>query len=347
MGILKKLNVVRKAITRNATKNIGKSYTVPTLAVGEKATINRVLICRPNHRLGNLLLITPLIEELNNRFPDCKVDVFAKGGLGNILFKNHTNVDKVIQLPRKPLKQLPKYIAGWIAIKSRRYDIAINVVSYSSSGKLSTQKSNSTYKIFGAEADELTKYPDYAHVAKYPVYCLRNFLTLLGYPEDTSPAPLLDLKLDAAEIAHGKQLLNELIDANKKTIAIFTYATGAKCYPPSWWEPVYESLKAEFAGYNIIEVLPVENVSQIDFKAPTFYSKDVREIAAVIANCQIFFGADSGIMHLASAAQTPTVGLFSITKPDTFKPYGNKSIAIDTNTTSTQDIIKAVSKILN
>jgi hypothetical protein len=38
-----------------------------------------------------------------------------------------------------------------------------------------------------------------------------------------------------------------------------------------------------------------ENVSQIAFK-PTFYSKDIREIGAVIANTEIFIGADSGII---------------------------------------------------
>jgi predicted Rossmann-fold nucleotide-binding protein len=57
-------------------------------------------------------------------------------------------------------------------------------------------------------------------------------------------------------------------------------------------------------------VLPVENVSQIGFKAPTFYSKDVREIGALMANTEVFIGGDSGIMHLASASKVSTVGLF-------------------------------------
>jgi ADP-heptose:LPS heptosyltransferase len=65
----------------------------------------------------------------------------------------------------------------------------------------------------------------------------------------------------------------------------------------------YDRLKAEYPNYNIIEVLPVENVSQIGFKAPTFYSKDVREIGALMANTEVFIGGDSGIMHLASASK--------------------------------------------
>ena len=62
-----------------------------------------------------------------------------------------------------------------------------------------------------------------------------------------------------------------------------------------------ERLQTEFPQHNIIEVLPVQNVSKLSFKAPTFYSKDVREIASLIANTVVFIGADSGIMHLASA----------------------------------------------
>jgi hypothetical protein len=69
-------------------------------------------------------------------------------------------------------------------------------------------------------------------------------------------------------------------------------------------------IKSRVSNYNIIEVLPVENVSQMGFKAPTFYSKDVREIGALMANTEVFIGGDSGIMHLASASKVSTVGLF-------------------------------------
>jgi hypothetical protein len=74
---------------------------------------------------------------------------------------------------------------------------------------------------------------------------------------------------------------------------------------------LYDRLKAEYSNYNIIEVLPVENVSQIGFKAPTFYSKDVREIGALMANTEVFIGGDSGIMHLASASKSEYRRTFS------------------------------------
>jgi len=55
-----------------------------------------------------------------------------------------------------------------------------------------------------------------------------------------------------------------------------------------------------------------------------------------------FVGADSGMMHLASAAQLPVVGLFSVTNTDKYAPYGAKSVAINTNETTIDDWIQAI-----
>ncbi|RZJ31083.1 MAG: lipopolysaccharide heptosyltransferase family protein, partial [Flavobacterium sp.] len=54
------------------TKSIGSSNTGAGFDVADGATIKQVLVCRPNHRLGNLLLITPLLDELSTIFPDCQ-----------------------------------------------------------------------------------------------------------------------------------------------------------------------------------------------------------------------------------------------------------------------------------
>jgi ADP-heptose:LPS heptosyltransferase len=178
------------------------------------------------------------------------------------------------------------------------------------------------------------------------VYEFRSFLTKLGFPKNENPVPPLDLKLSVAELAEGKKIVDKIVPNDKKTIAIFTYATDDKCYSETWWEEFYEQLKTKYEDYNILEVLPVENISQIGFKAPTFYSKDIREIGSVIANTEIFIGADSGIMHLASASLTPTVGLFSRPNINMYRPYNNNSVAINTNTNTTAESIKVINDIL-
>ena len=333
---------------RSLTRNVGTTQLVSDGATGPLIEIKRVLICRPNHRLGNLLLITPLVQEIENTFPDCKIDLFIKGGLGPIVFKNYKNVDRFIVLPKKPFNELVKYAKVWMSLKKHKYDIAINIAQSSSSGRISAQFSNSKYKFFGDDIEEIqSKYDDYVHMAKSPVYYFRYCLDKLGYKGSDNPIPSLNLKLSAVEIAEGQKALKQIVDNGKKTISIFTFATGEKCYSESWWEIFYGRLLKEYPDYNIIEILPVENVSQIGFKAATFYSKDIREMGALIANTEVFIGADSGIVHLASASQTPTVGLFSVTQTSIYEPYGNKNIAINTNTTTIDEWITIVNGILN
>lgn len=346
MSSKKKVNAFRRSLMQKLTKNIGNTG-IGTIEPIDKNKIKKVLICRPNGRLGNMLLITPLVEEVTKNFPNCKIDVFVKGTLAPIVFEKYENIDKIIHLPKKPFKELIKYFKVWTLIRKQKYDVAINVDQNSSSGRLGVKFSTAKYKFFGNLPEGVTlEHKDYEHIAKYPVYNFRYFLSQVGIKDTNEPVAPLDLKLSEAEIANGKQILDKIVDPNKRSIAIFTYATGEKCYNPTWWTEFYTALKNEFPDENIFEVLPVENVSQINFEAPTFYSKDVREIGSVLANVAVFVGADSGIMHLSSAAKAPTAGLFSVSNLKKYEPYGNGSIGLDTNVLGIPDFIKAIKEIL-
>jgi heptosyltransferase-3 len=348
MSVLSKINHYRRGVMRNLTKNIGNPKMQDDFILVDKKEIKRVLICRPNGRLGNLLLITPLVQEVAEVFPNCKIDLFVKGKLAPIIFENYDVVNKTIHLPKKPFKSLLQYIKVWISIKSEPYDMAINVDQNSSSGRLAVRFSNAKYKFYGDSSDEsLSKKNDYEHIAKYPVYNFRNYLTKLRVPKTNKIIAPLDLKLSAIELAEGKKILDSIVDPSKKTICLFTYATGAKCYSEDWWENFYAKLKIEYRGYNIMEILPIENVSQIGFQAPTYYSVDIRQMGAVIANVDLFIGADSGIMHLASAVKTPTVGLFSVSNIKKYEPYDGGSIGIDTEHCSQLEYFRIFNSILN
>lgn len=347
MSLLKKVNIFRRGLMKGITKNIGESKLITNGEQINKEEVKRILITRPNHRLGNQLLITPLIQELTATFPNAKIDLFLKGGVGNILFENYAQVDQKINLPKKHFKELGKYIGGWFRLKKHKYDIVINVAKNSSSGRLSTKLANSKYKFFGLDESEFThKFDNLNHIAKFPVYSFRESISHLGIEPNLATVPSLKMMLSKEEISKGKIDLEKLKEKDTKTIALFTFATGAKCYSKEWWSTFYNDLKTTLPDYNIIEVLPVENVSQLDFSIPHYYSKDVREICGFFANCDVFIGADSGIMHLATASGVPTLGLFSVTQPDTYQPYGNHSKGINTNTTSNAEIIQDAKQIL-
>ncbi|WP_299554459.1 glycosyltransferase family 9 protein [Seonamhaeicola sp.] len=348
MSFKDRINGIRRKLMGRLTKGVGRSYSMPKEGDLKIEDVKNVLIIRPNHRLGNQLLLTPIVQEVLNTFPNCTVDLFVKGGVAHPVFENYERVDRIIKLPRKPFNNLFKYLRSWISVKGKSYDLVINGDKSSSSGRLLTQHAKAKFKIFGEVTGDIeNKYSDYRHISKYPVYNLRRYLELLGFDNHETDMPLLDIKLNAPEIANGKKILDDLVKNAKKTICIYTNATGDKCYSEAWWETFYERLKKEFPDYNIIEMLPIENISKINFKAPHFYSKDIREMGGVLRNVSIFIAADNGVMHLASASLVPTVGFFSITKEAVYGPYGNGSLAFNTNHTNIEDWIAGIKNILN
>lgn len=287
------------------------------------------------------------MQEVSATFPDAQIDLFIKGTTGPVIFKNYSSVNSIFALPKKPFKNPAAYLKAWLRMVRGRYDLVINAVSNSSSGRLAARMIEAPLKISGdPESHSNPETDHWRHIALGPIYSFRNFVSQLGLKASGDTFPVLDLKLSPAEIGNGKTILRKLTGNDKPVIALYTYATGAKCYSPSWWESFYEQLQVAFVGYEIIEILPVENVSQLAFRLPSYYSKDIREIGSVIANTTAFIGADSGIMHLASASGAPTIGLFAVTDPLNYRPYNPGSLAIDTRKGSLSEWIASIRSTL-
>jgi ADP-heptose:LPS heptosyltransferase len=67
---------------------------------------------------------------------------------------------------------------------------------------------------------------------------------------------------------------------------------------------------------------------------------DLLTAAAVLRRCRFFIGNDTGIMHLAAAAGTPTLGLFGPSPPEQYAPWGAHT-AIVTTIVSYADLVGA------
>lgn len=331
---------------RKLTASVGKRRAKTMGMDYHHSSIKKILVIRPNHRLGNLLLITPLIQELHDLYPNAKIDIVVKGNLAKVLFKEYQNINQLIILPRKAFKEFFLYIRVFISVGRGKYDLAINTNDNSSSGRILTRISKASHKLFGDQDNDNTILEN--HLAKKSIVNLRRYLASfgkVGFLEKNIPN--LSLKLTAAELKIGKSVLDKLVPSKKPTLCIFTFATGIKCHSKKWWHTFYSKLSDSYADqYNIIEVLPAENVSQIDFIAPSYYSRDIREMAAVFNATKLCIAADSGIMHLSSASEIPTIGLFNHTDPKKYEPYNLSSKAVDTNAVSIDDLVLLIDDIL-
>ena len=342
MMSIKILNPLKRRIFNFLTNSFQNSKNKEQIKRLTKDSHIKVLISRPNHRLGNQLLITPLVQEVKKQFPNSEIHLVVNGNLSSILFSEFHYVEKIINLPKKPFNNILTYLSKTINLMSNKYDIAISGTADSNSSKIFVKLSRAKFKIYNSGTNHQNK-P--VHIAKYPIY---NFKTFFSSAKDLIDYNYtkLSISLTNEEIKTGNQLLKGLFKNDKDTICIFTYATGNKCHSKEWWYELYEKLKSNFNDFNILEILPVENVSQINFLSTHLYSKDLREIASIIENSVIFLGADSGMMHLSVSTNTTTVGFFNVTNPNLYGPYGDKNQSINTNSTPINEIMEKIKRLI-
>ena len=318
--------------------------------------INRILVIRPNHRLGNALLLTPLITELERVFPGAEIDIVVGGQAAPSLFNGCASVGHIFHLPRYMIRH-PVFMARTVLrIRQIRYDLAIDPTEGSNSARLFLQWARPRYTVGVPDAlsDDsrgwralLLSAP--SHMAQLPIYLLRHSLSSQVAVEVSYPT--LAVHLNAAELRAGKRTLNAMLPVNEDgssriIVGIFANATGDKCYGEAWWTRLIAAIRANRPKFLIVEIVAAHGRSQLGSHFPSFFSSNPRKMASVIANLTCFISADCGVMHLGSASGAPTVGLFSITDSSKYGPYGPDNHAVRTEGKSPDDIAAIVVSIV-
>jgi heptosyltransferase III len=299
--------------------------------------IHRILICRPNHRLGNAVLLSPLLAELETLYPGAEIDMISAGDAAHVLFATRFQIRRVIGLPRRIARHLWLTVRQLRQLRSDTYDLAIDACNGSQSGRLLLAIVNARYKV-GFPDDRQPGNPSGRgglvsppHLAQRNVFLLR---TAYAGTVDREYPPL-NVELSATELQHAGRTLDAVLGVSgqprtQPVIGIFANATGAKCYGEAWWSEFLAGLRAARADLRIVDVLAEHGRSQLGERFPTYYTRDLRKLTGVIANMDAFISADCGVMHLAVASGTPTFGMFSVTDPEKYAPYGGHNTAFHT-----------------
>jgi ADP-heptose:LPS heptosyltransferase len=296
--------------------------------------IHRILVCRPNHRLGNAILLSPLLQDIDTRFPGAEIDIVSAGTAAITLLATRFSVRSVMAFPRRTARHPWACLALIRQLRRNRYDLAIDACPNSYSGRLALGICRARYKIgfplSTRVGDALRGYLDDCppHMAKRAVHLLRTACA----HSCMADWPALRIELHPGELERGRRALATLVEgAGGPVIGIFSNATGIKRYPESWWADFVDALRAHRPDIRFVNVLAEHGRSQLPGVEAAFYSRDLRKLAAVLAGMDGFISADCGVMHLACAVQTPTLGLFVLPNHDKYGPYGPGNMAIEAN----------------
>ncbi|MEO8779955.1 MAG: glycosyltransferase family 9 protein [Rhodanobacter sp.] len=296
--------------------------------------IHRVLICRPNHRLGNSVLISALISEVEALYPGAEIDLLGSQAAAD-LYAERFRVHRVLVLPQRIARHLWDSGHTLRELRRSRYDLAIDACNGSQSGRITLALARATYKLGFPDlslnprsAWHALACPD--HLAQRSVFLLRQ-----AYAGETrSSYPELNLEVTPGEKRAASLVVASMCGGARRqrgpTIAIFPNATGAKCYGEDWWRQFVGTFQSLCPQVRLVDMLAAHGRSQLGSKLTPCYSRNLRRMAAMIACMDGFISADCGVMHLAAASGTPTLGLFSVTDPAKYAPYGGDNAALDT-----------------
>jgi len=307
------------------------------LGVGElpPRDIFRILLLRPNHRLGNTLLLTPLLTELERRYPGAEIDLVTGCEAAEEVFAGFRQIRHIHQLTRRPGHHPVHLLRTMLRLRRNRYDLAIDSTRGSRSGRLLLSLSGARH-LLGLPSSKrelrdggstwqaaLSHAP--SHFSLDGVYALRCAMGLPFIAQDHTWPPMR-IHLRAEEQACGRTLLTDLLghapDGDHQIIALFPNATGNKRLGGEWWLALVDALQAAHPQLRFIEMLPAHGQSQLQLRFPAFYSSNVRRMAALLAQCNGYISADCGVMHLACAAGVPTLGLFTRDNLTRYRPRG-------------------------
>lgn len=314
--------------------------------------IHKILVCRTVHTLGDSLTLTPLLQELGATYPGAEVDIINGCAAAQSIYGQFFFVRRIFQLPAHAVRHPLRTFRAIRAMQQRQYDLVIDPDPESQSGRLLTLLARATNSLgfcgpkkSGRLTDEVAIPAEPRHKGTLPVYLLRS---ATGEPVGQREYPGLDIRVSPAERRLGRETLARLNTrqgnpaANKGSIGVYAYATGNKNFGPDWWNRFLRVLEPAVAQYSLIEILPALGYSPLESRYPGFFSSDVRKMAAVMANLRWYISADCGVMHLASAARTPTVGIFSVTPLDEWGPYGGGNRAIDARDMTPEQVAQRV-----
>ncbi len=296
----------------------------------------RVLICRVSHSLGNTLLVTPLLQEIEATWPGVEVDLITRSQAASEIFAGYDCVRNIYCLPRHGVRHPLRFLHLLRRMRDTHYDLAIDTDPRSQSGRALLLHSRARYKLGfvgsnkgGALSHAIDPAPAPKHAGQFPVYLLRAALR-----RTASEYPPLDLRLTRPEREQGEQILARLtariagVAKKKGIIGIFANATGPKVLDETWWRDFMPAIEAHFADFIIVEIVPMSGVSMLGNRYPAYYSTSVRRLATVLSELSILICLDCGIMHLARASGTRTATIFTSTDTAEWGPYGSGAYVI-------------------
>ncbi|HYW02298.1 MAG TPA: glycosyltransferase family 9 protein [Gammaproteobacteria bacterium] len=312
--------------------------------------IHRILVIRTSHSLGNTLLLTPLLQELETVYPGAEIDIASRSAVAAEIYGYYPGVRRILTVPSGRIRHLPDHLERLRQLRAVAYDLAIDSDPQSQSARLLLGVIRARYKLGYVSAKKSAgvthgvPVPDHVrHKGMLPVHLLRA--ATCRFTEAGFPPP--DIRLVPSEREWGRQRLQALVTGSDSAgrsgfVGVFANATGHKALPREWWDAFMACLEPLRERHRVVEILPASGRSMLGDRYPAYYSTDIRRLAGVLGALDQFICLDCGVMHLACAAGAPVRAIFTTSPAEEWGPYGPGMHAIEARDREPPEVARRV-----
>ena len=294
----------------------------------------RILVARTD-RMGDVLLSTPVIKNLRDRFPGTYIAAMIKESLVDLL-RNNPYLDEVIAFDKK---QKHKGLIGSIRfareLKKRKFDLALILhptnrvhlilffagikqrIGYDKKwGKLNTRILKHD-KQFGQK-----------HETEYAL----DFLRELGI-EVFDKSLFMSVHKESGEWVDSLFAEHKL-DNNSKIVTVHTQAScPSKIWPKEYFDDLIEKIiKGHKANIVYIGEMPDQGIEESEERINLTGKTNISQLASIIKRSRLFISNDSGPVHMAVALGVPVISIFGRKQPGLgpkrWGPLGENSITL-------------------
>ena len=260
-----------------------------------------------SNRIGDAVQSTGILSELVRRHPEARVTV-AAGAVSAPLFEALPKLDRLLVMKKRPYAAHWRQL--WRATVGTRWDLVVDLRASKFAWTVLCRRSLTV-------TSKLDDEPRVVELAR-----------LIGQ-EDDPPAPRVwfrdqDRRAAALTIPMDEPVLAVGPTANwigktwmpERFVQLVRRLTGPEGPLPGARLAVFGAPGEEAQAAPLLEALPADRVIDQVGKA------DLLQSAACLQRCAFFVGNDSGLMHLAAAVGTPTLGLFGPSSERRYGPWG-------------------------
>ncbi len=277
---------------------------------------SRILVIRTDNRLGNLVLLEPLLRSIKERFPEADLQILASDVFSELL---ESQGYSVIGVDKKgQIKNPWKFIKLVRGLRKSSYDVAIDAAhphSFSLSGAVSAAMSGSKCRISTSTGKNSDGW--YTHSVPAPILQWHESRALhsLGSVWDRWPA-------------WSPPRLTCRNSEKREAVGLHVGASGIKKYPQNMMGKLVEMI----SGRIHLELYwgSREERDTAEYLGRKYNGEVMPELTVTgmldrISGLKAFVSADNGPMHVASALSVPVIALFRVDNRERFAPLSDGS----------------------